>query len=110
MSGRAIKLLQGYLWYPAQLPLTLSDWLPQELSGAQLTWDRVEPPFAFFEDGTPSRSQAVLQFTALRVYPLPTSQQELHRDAAALSAALEPLLERLPQGVGWQLAEDLRQV
>lgn len=46
----------------------------------------------------------------LRVYDQRPTNEELHEDALAASNALNPLLEGTPEGVGWQLWEDLREL
>lgn len=66
------------------------------------------PPFAFFENGEPTASQAFYQFTVLRVYEVRPGNDALHADAQEVSELLGPLLEATPQGVGWQVWEDLR--
>ncbi len=110
-QGRAaIRLLQGYLWHPAQADLDLESYLPRELDEAYLLWDVVHPPFAFFENGEPTASQTFYQFTVLRVYEARPAAEALNTDAAAASQALEPLLEATPGGFGWQLWEDLREL
>lgn len=119
-GGRAaVRLLQGYLWHPAEADLDLEHFLPRELDlgtpelsedDAHVLWDPVRPPFAFFENGEPTASQAFYQFTVLRVYDERPDAGALHRDAEAASQALNPLLEGTPSGVGWQLWEDLREL
>lgn len=117
-GGRAaIRLLQGYVWHPAGADLDLEQFLPRELDltphnsddeNAHVLWDEVTPPFAFFENGEPTAGQTFYQFTVLRVYEERPSNEALHDDALAASTALNPLLEGTPEGVGWQLWEDLR--
>ncbi|SEJ12214.1 Protein of unknown function [Deinococcus reticulitermitis] len=118
-GGRAaIRLLQGYLWHPAGSDVDLESFLPRELDlpgppslsedDAHVLWDEVQPPFAFFENGEPTASQTFYQFTVLRVYDERPSNDELHGDALLASQTLSPLLEDTPEGVGWQLWEDLR--
>ncbi|AAF11710.1 DUF3208 domain-containing protein [Deinococcus radiodurans] len=118
-GGRAaVRLLQGYLWYPEGADVDLESFLPRELDlsqapslseeDAHVLWDQVQPPFAFFENGEPTASQTFYQFTVLRVYDERPSNEELHDDATIASQALNPLLEGTPQGVGWQIWEDLR--
>ncbi len=110
MMGLAIRLLQGYLWHPADADVELSAYLPGELAGAQLLWDEVRPPFAFFENGELSASQTFYQFTALRRYEGRPENETLHAHALALQGELSPRLEATPPGVGWQLWEDLREL
>ncbi|NTY02185.1 DUF3208 domain-containing protein [Deinococcus sp. JMULE3] len=124
-GGRAaVRLLQGYVWHPQDAEIDLESYLPHELDlpapgetadqsgaeqeGAHVLWDSVQPPFAFFENGEPTASQAFYQFTVLRVYEPRPDNDALHADAQAASGMLGPLLEVTPDGVGWQLWEDLR--
>lgn len=119
-GGRAaVRLLQGYVWHPKDADVDLDLYLPRDLDlpehatdpdaeSAHVLWDEVNPPFAFFENGEPTASQTFYQFTVLRVYEDRPGNDALHRDAAAASAALNPLLESTPAGLGWQLWEDLR--
>lgn len=110
-AGRAaIRLLQGYLWHPADADLDLESYLPRELEDAYLLWDVVNPPFAFFENGEPTAYQTFYQFTVLQVYDARPPAAALNADAKAASEALGPLLEATPGGVGWQLWEDLREL
>ncbi|UBV44001.1 DUF3208 domain-containing protein [Deinococcus taeanensis] len=118
-GGRAaVRLLQGYVWHPQEADIDLENFLPHELDlagsdageneGAHVLWDGVTAPFAFFENGEPTASQAFYQFTVLRVYGARPDNDALHADAEAASQMLEPLLSGTPAGVGWQLWEDLR--
>ena len=119
-GGRsAIRLLQGYVWHPAGADVDLEHYLPRELdlppvSGiseteeAHVLWDQVTPPFAFFENGEPTAGQTFYQFTVLRVYDDRPGNDALHADAESASQSLGPLLDGTPEGVGWQLWEDLR--
>ncbi len=59
---------------------------------------------------TPRASQVFYQFTVLRVYDERPDNAELHEDASAASQALGPLLDGTPEGFGWQLWEDLREL
>lgn len=104
----AMRLFQGYLWYPKSLQLELADYLPPKLSETiHLLWDEIRPPFTFFDDGTPSSSQHFCQLTVLYVGIMQSNatweillhecQQKLHDK-----------LEQTPAGVGWQLLSDLR--
>jgi len=107
-----VRLLQGYLWLPRELDYDPREHLPEvlEVEGQKvyLLLDPVEPPFAFFDDGTPSASQRFYQFTALAVTD--EDPKDLHPLAARLAAELGPLLEATPKNVGWLLLEDLRRV
>lgn len=114
----AVRLLQGYVWHPSGAEIELEHYLPRELDlptvaslneeEAHVLWDAVQPPFAFFENGEPTASQTFYQFTVLRVYEAKPSNEVLHEDASSASQALNPLLDATPEGVGWQLWEDLR--
>ena len=112
MSERAVRLLQGYLWLPREL-----EWEPElelppvvELNEAtaSLLLDEIEPPFAFFDDGTPSASQRFWQLTA--VVLTERDPRELHGWVTELEGKLKPQLEASPPGVGWLLLEDLREL
>lgn len=105
-----MRLLQGYLWHPAHADLDLESYLPRELDDAYLLWDVVTPPFAFFENGEPTASQTFYQFTVLQVFETRPAAEELAQAARSASEALNPLLEAMPDGVGWQLWEDLREL
>ncbi len=118
-SGRtAVRLLQGYLWHPAGEgdnaatfeDFDLENYLPHELGEAHVLWDKVNAPFAFFENGEPTASQAFYQFTVLQMYDARPSAEHLNADALSASQGLGPLLEATPAGVGWQLWEDLREL
>ena len=116
-SGRtAVRLLQGYLWHPSGAgnerfeDFDLENYLPHELGEAHVLWDTVSPPFAFFENGEPTASQTFYQFTVLQMYDARPSAENLNADAQDASQALGPLLEATPEGVGWQLWEDLREL
>ena len=121
VGGRAaIRLLQGYVWHPKEAELELEHFLPRDVDlstpvtlseeDAHVLWDSVQPPFAFFENGEPTATQTFYQFTVLRVYDERPSNEDLHQDARAASLVLNPLLEGTPEGVGWQLWEDLREL
>ena len=109
-AGYPLRLLQGYLWYPKTLTLDLADHLPSILADAHLLIDEIQPPFAFFENGTLTSSQHFFQVTVLSMYPAKPSEAEMHAHTARFSAALDPLLNATPAGVGWQLWEDLRPI
>jgi len=108
-GGRAaVRLLQGYVWHPAEADVDLEHYLPHELDEAHVLWDMVNAPFAFFENGEPTAGQTFYQFTVLRLYDDKPGGDALHGDARDASQALNPLLDATPPGVGWQLWEDLR--
>lgn len=71
-------------------------------------WDAMPAaPFTFFDDGTLSATQQVYQLTVLRFV-------EADEDPAAplvwVAETLQAALEGTPEGVGWQLMEDLREL
>ena len=112
---RAIKLLQGYIWHPRELDLDLGDYLPSRLEGeVHVLWDPLpQAPFTFFDDGTLAATQQVYQFTVLKLIE-ETDEEEAQEQAAGivpwLAEVLQGRLEGTPEGVGWQIFEDLRDV
>ena len=64
-------------------------------------------PFAFFDDGTLTSSQ---QFYQLTVLTLIQGEDDPTRLVAWLAETLQEALETTPEGVGWQVMEDLREV
>jgi hypothetical protein len=106
-TTRPVKLLQGYLWHPRDLDIDLTDYLPSHLDpDVHVLWDAMPAaPFTFFDDGTLSATQRVYQFTVLRFV-------EPQDDPAALlpwlAETLQTALEQTPEGVGWQVMADLR--
>lgn len=109
-NERAIKLLQGYLWHPRELELDLSNYLPSEMEGGvHLLWDPLpQAPFTFFDDGTLAATQQVYQFTALKL--VEDEDEDPSGLVPWLAETLQAKLERTPEGVGWQVFEDLRDV
>ncbi len=105
----AIKLLQGYIWHPKDLAIELGDYLPSELEpDIHLLWDPMPAaPFTFFDDGTLSATQQFYQFTALTLVEEPSEPAGL---LPWLAETLQGRLEKTPEGVGWQLSEDLREI
>lgn len=108
-NERAVKLLQGYVWYPREAAIELADYIPQQLEpNIHILWDEITPPFTFFDDGTLAASQHFFQLTAMTVLDNPDD------DPAGivpwLAETLQQKLETTPQGVGWQIFEDLRDV
>lgn len=102
---RAVRLLQGYIWYPKDADIDLGDYLPAQLEPAiHLLWDEVRPPFTFFDDGTLAATQHIFQFTALTRHDNPEGLTPW------LAEVLQQKLEATPPGVGWQLLEDLREL
>ena len=110
MSTQAVRLLQGYLWAPRGLDwdpaLELPPTLTLEEAEVALLVDPIAPPFAFFDDGTPTAEQRFYQLTA--VVLTERDPNGLHPLVAQLEARLGPELEASPAGVGWLLFEDLR--
>ena len=108
-DGRPIKLLQGYLWHPKELEIDLADFLPGTLEpNVHVLWDAMpRPPFAFFDDGTLAATQQVYQFTVLTFAP---DEETAERLVPWLAETLQAALETTPEGVGWQVMEDLRPI
>jgi len=103
---RAVRLLQGYIWYPKDAEIDLKDYLPEELEpDIHLLLDEVRPPFTFFDDGTLAATQHIFQFTALTL-----SSDNPAGLTPWLAEVLQEKLEATPPGVGWQLLEDLREL
>lgn len=109
-EGRqAVKLLQGYLWHPRELELDFADYLPQRLEPeVHVLWDAMPAaPFTFFDDGTLAATQQVYQFTVLAFLP---EEEDGAGLVPWLAETLQAALERTPEGVGWQVMEDLRPI
>ena len=104
---RAVKLLQGYIWYPKSEEVELSDYLPKRLGDVHLLWDEVRPPFTFFDDGTLAATQHIFQFTVLKQVEGDEDPQKL---VPWLAETLQEKLNTTPTSVGWQVFEDLREV
>lgn len=105
-EAKAIRLLQGYIWYPKDAEIDLADYLPEQLEpDIHLLWDEVRPPFAFFDDGTLAATQHIFQFTALT-----RGSDNPEGLTPWLAEVLQERLEATPPGVGWQLLEDLREL
>lgn len=109
LGTRPMKLLQGYVWHPRDLEVDLADYLPRRLEpDVHVLWDAMPAaPFTFFDDGTLAATQRVYQFTVMR-FVAPDD------DPAALlpwlAETLQAALERTPEGVGWQVMADLREL
>lgn len=106
---RPVKLLQGYVWYPRDLDVDLGEFLPSRLDpDVHVLWDVMPAaPFTFFDDGTLSATQRVYQLTVLRfVGP----DEEPGALLPWLVETLQAALETTPEGVGWQIMEDLREL
>lgn len=109
MSERAVKLLQGYIWYPREEQINLADYLPQRLEpDIHVLWDEVRPPFTFFDDGTLAASQHIFQLTVIRL--VQDNDEDPQGLVPWLVETLQPKLEATPKSVGWQIFEDLRDV
>ncbi len=108
-TPRAFRLIQGYLWHPRGASLDMTALLPATLGpDVHLLLDAMpSAPFAFFDDGTPSATQVVYQLTVLAIVQPGHDPAEFLRSAAE---HLETHLNATPQGVGWQLMSDLREV
>ncbi len=108
-TPRAFKLIQGYLWHPREQQVVLADHLPPTLgSGVHLLVDAMPAaPFAFFDDGTLSATQVVYQLTVVAIVQPGHDPGELLEESAK---RLGELLDATPEGVGWQLMSDLREV
>lgn len=106
---RPIKLLQGYVWHPAELQLDLFAYLPERLEpDVHVLLDPMpRAPFTFFDDGTPSATQTIYQFTVLT---FDVDEASAARLVPWLAEVLQRALETTPAGVGWQVMEDLRPV
>lgn len=114
-SDKAVRLLQGYIWHPKDLDVTLADYLPERIGNdIHLLWDAITPPFTFFDDGTLAATQTIYQFTALLLVDAETAQDSKRFDPAGitpwLAETLTDKLEQTPTGVGWQIMEDLREL
>lgn len=108
-EARPIKLLQGYVWHPAEWTFDLLEHLPRRLEpDVHVLADPLpHAPFAFFDDGTPSSTQTVYQFTVLT---FDVDEASAARLVPWLAEVLQRALEGTPEGVGWQVTEDLRPV
>lgn len=107
---RAVRLLQGYVWHPRELDVDLAEYLPATVGGdVHVLLDPIPAaPFAFFDDGTLSATQQFYQLTVL------TFREDAEDDVSGLvpwiAETLQQRLEGAPQGVGWQVFEDLREI
>ena len=107
-APRLFKLLQGYIWHPIDLEIDLGEWLPATIEpDIHLLWDPLErAPFTFFDDGTLAETQRLYQFTAVRLDP----GDDPERIVPWLAETIQRKLETTPEGVGWQVMEDLREI
>lgn len=108
-TARPIKLLQGYLWFPKELKLDLAAYLPATLDGdVHVLWDELpRPPFSFFDDGTMAATQRIHQLTVLT---FAEDEEAAGRLVPWLAEVLQARLDATPDGVGWQIMEDLRPI
>ncbi|MDZ7706468.1 MAG: DUF3208 family protein [Trueperaceae bacterium] len=108
-AQRPIKLLQGYLWFPGELDVDLARYLPERLEpDVHVLWDELpRPPFSFFDDGTMAATQRVYQLTVLT---FADDEESAGRLVPWLAETLQAALEDTPEGVGWQIMEDLRPI
>ena len=109
-AERAVKLLQGYIWYPKDERLELADYLPEQLGDVHLLWDEVRPPFAFFDDGTLAATQRIFQFTVVKPLGEGEDVEDVQGLVPWLAETLQDMLNTTPPSVGWQVFEDLREV
>lgn len=109
LGTRPMKLLQGYLWHPRELDVDLASYLPRTLDpDVYVLWDPLPAaPFTFFDDGTLAATQQVYQLTVMRFVPPDDDPAAL---LPWLAEMLQAALERSPQGVGWQVMADLREL
>jgi hypothetical protein len=108
-TTRPVKLLQGYVWHPRDLDVDLADYLPARLDpDVHVLWDAMPAaPFTFFDDGTLAATQRVYQLTVMRFVP---ADEEPGALLPWLAQTLQEALEATPEGVGWQVMEDLREI
>jgi hypothetical protein len=106
---KATKILQGYVWHPIESEVNFANYLPAVLDpDIHILVDEMpRAPFAFFDDGTLTSSQKFYQFTVLTVAPM---TEEPSRFVPWLAETLQSALEKTPEGVGWQIMEDLREI
>src|SRR5690606_30585384 len=99
-----------YLWHPQEMELDFADYLPGSMDGdIHLIWDALQrAPFTFFDDGTPSATQVVYQFTVMTYAHEDDDEDRIAGLLPWLAEQLQARLERTPPGVGWSLSEDLR--
>ena len=107
-AGRQpVRLLQGYVWHPRELEIDLAETLPATLGSAiHVLIDAIPAaPFAFFDDGTLSASQ---QFYQLTVVTFRDDEEDLSGLVPWAAETLQRHLDATPEGVGWQVFEDMR--
>jgi len=100
-----VRLLEGYLWCPKELPFDPAVCVKVEGLGGggrlMLAMEPTEPPVAYFEDGTPASSQRFWMLSISIFGPHPGPEFTLE-----LQGRLDGLLESAPPGVGWLLFGD----
>ncbi|MBX3141331.1 MAG: DUF3208 family protein [Trueperaceae bacterium] len=108
-TPRAFKLIQGYVWHPRDQAVDLAAYLPEALGpDVHVLFDAMPAaPFTFFDDGTLSATQVVYQLTVVAIVQPGQVPDAL---LAEMAERLGERLETTPQGVGWQLMSDLREV
>jgi hypothetical protein len=108
-ARRPVRLLQGYLWHPRELAVSFADYLPDTLGkDVHVLVDAIPAaPFAFFDDGTLSASQ---QFYQLTVLTFADDDEDVSGMVPWVAETLQRKLEATPEGVGWQVFEDLREL
>lgn len=106
---RVFKLLQGYVWHPRDEEVDLAEYLPEEIgTDVRVLWDPLpRAPFTFFDDGTLAETQVVYQLTVMAFLE---EEDEPGRQVPWLAETLQAKLETTPEGVGWQIMEDLREL
>lgn len=92
------------------MEIDLGHYLPEALEGdVHLLWDPLpQAPFTFFDDGTMAATQQVYQFTVLKLAE--DDEEDFSGLVPWLAETLQQRLEQTPEGVGWQVFEDLRDV
>lgn len=109
-AGKKVyKILQGYIWHPADHDVDLGAHLPERVGeDVRVLWDPLpRAPFTFFDDGTLAETQTVYQFTVLA---FSNEDEPPERLVPWLAEMLQAKLETTPPGVGWQIMEDLREM
>lgn len=106
---RPIKLLQGYVWFPKDADIDLGAFLPETIDDdVHVLWDEMpRSPFSFFDDGTLAATQRIHQLTVLT---FAEDEEAAGRIVPWLAEVLQSRLEATPDGVGWQIMEDLRPI
>jgi hypothetical protein len=107
-TPRAFKLIQGYVWHPRDQAPDLAGLREQLGPDVHVLLDAMPAaPFTFFDDGTLSATQVVYQLTVVAIVQPGHDPADLLREMAA---RLDERLNATPEGVGWQLMSDLREV